>query len=59
MESSIKTVSYKKVLVFGATETGKSTLTEFIKSRVFKEEIHSENGNLAFNIKHFLNRFCV
>ena len=50
MESSIKTVSYKKVLVFGATETGKSTLTEFIKSRVFKEEIHSENGNLAFNI---------
>ena len=46
MENSIKFVSYKKVLVFGAIETGKSTLTKFIETGVFTEEIHTENCNL-------------
>ena len=53
MERSIKFVSYKKILVFGATETGKSTLTKFIESRIFTEEIHSEKGKLRININIF------
>ena len=46
MKDSTKFISYKKVLVFGATETGKTTLTKFIEKGVFTEETHTENGNL-------------
>ena len=53
MERLIKFVSYKKVLVFGGTQTGKSTLTKFIENRIFTEEIHSENGKLRININIF------
>ena len=38
-------VSYKKVLVFGAIGTGKSTLTQYIEKGIFTEETHTENGN--------------
>jgi len=45
MEDSTDFVSSKKVLVFGATETGKTTLTKFIEKGVFTEETHTEDGN--------------
>ena len=46
MEGSTEFVSYKKVLVFGATGTGKTTLTKSIEKGVFTEEAHTENGIL-------------
>ena len=51
MESSPKFISYNKVLVFGANETGKSTLTKYIEKGSFSNELHTENGknNHLFN----------
>ena len=51
MESSPEFVSYKKVLVFGANGTGKSTLTKYIEKGSFSNELHTENGknNHLFN----------
>ena len=46
MEGSPTFLSYKKVVVFGAVGTGKTTLTKSIKSGVFTEETHSENGKI-------------
>ena len=45
MEDLPEFVSYKKVLVFGAIGTGKSTLTKYIEKGIFTEETHTENGN--------------
>ena len=50
MGNSTKFISYKKVLVFGATETGKTTLTKSIEKGVFTEESHTENGKLIYLI---------
>ncbi len=50
MEGSTEFVSYKKVLVFGAAGTGKSTLTKSIEKGVFTEESHTENGKLIYLI---------
>ena len=50
MEGSTEFVSYKKVLVFGAAGTGKTTLTKFIEKGVFTEESHTEDDNLIYLI---------
>ena len=50
MEDSTDFVSYKKVLVFGATETGKTTLTKFIENGIFTEETHTEDSILILLI---------
>ena len=44
MESSPEFVSYKKVLVFGAEGTGKTTLAKYIEKGSFSEETHSEKS---------------
>ncbi len=44
MESSPEFVSYKKVLVFGSTGTGKTTLTKYIEKGSFSNETHTEKG---------------
>ena len=41
-------VSYKKVLVFGAESTGKTTLTNQFKNDKFSEEKPTIDGNLFF-----------
>ena len=43
MEGSPEFVSYKKVLVFGAVGTGKTTLTKYIEKGSFSNESHTEN----------------
>ena len=42
MEDTQEFVSYKKVLVFGAEGTGKTTLAKYIEKGSFSEETHSE-----------------
>ncbi len=55
MENSPEFVSYKKVLVFGATGTGKTTLSKYIEKGKFTEETQSENGKkYIFNFS-FIN----
>jgi GTPase SAR1 family protein len=44
MENIPEFVSYKKVLIFGAEGTGKTTLTKSIEKGSFSEESHTENG---------------
>ena len=44
MEEAPEFVSYKKVLVFGAEGTGKTTLTKFIEKGTFSEVTHSEKS---------------
>ena len=46
MEGSPEFVSYKKVVVFGAVATGKTTLTKSIEKGVFTNETHTENGKI-------------
>ena len=48
MELSTEFVSYNKVLVFGATGVGKSTLTKSIEKGIYIEEIHTENDILIY-----------
>ena len=44
-ENEPKFVSYKKVLLFGAESTGKSTFSNLLKGKTFKEDIpHTEEG---------------
>ena len=42
--NSPKFVSYKKVLIFGAVGSGKTTLTKYIEKGSFSSETHTENG---------------
>jgi GTPase SAR1 family protein len=44
MEHSPEFVSYKKVIVFGAEGSGKTTLTKSIEKGSFSEETHTENS---------------
>ena len=46
MEGSPEFVSYKKVVVFGAVATGKTTLTKSIEKGVFTNETHTENSKI-------------
>ena len=43
MENSPEFVSYKKVLVFGAEGSGKTTLTKSFEKGQFTNEIHTES----------------
>ena len=56
MENSPEFVSYKKVIIFGAEGTGKTTLTKYIEKGKFTEESHTENCkiNISFYINNFL-----
>ncbi len=56
MENSPEFVSYKKVIIFGAEGTGKTTLTKYIEKGKFTEESHTENRkiNISFYINNFL-----
>ena len=44
-ENKPKFISYKKVLLLGAESTGKSTFSNLLKGKRFKENItHTEEG---------------
>ena len=50
MEKTPKFFSYKKVLVFGAKGTGKTTLSKYIEKGEFYDESHTESGiKIKFN----------
>jgi GTPase SAR1 family protein len=53
MENSPEFVSYKKVLIFGAVGSGKTTLTRYIEKGSFSNETHTENGKNN-NLVNFL-----
>ena len=45
MKDSIEfTPSYKKVLVFGIQNSGKTSLVKILEKGVFSEELHTEDG---------------
>ena len=47
-------VSYKKLLIFGAESTGKSTLSKFLESGKFEDNItHTEESNAIIIIIYF------
>ena len=46
MDNSPEFSSYKKVIIFGAEGTGKTTLTKSIEKGSFTNETHTENGIL-------------
>ena len=48
MENSPEFVSYKKVIIFGAEGTGKTTLTKYIEKGKFTEESHTENRKIIY-----------
>lgn len=49
MEKDNEYVSYKKLLVFGAEGSGKTTFSKYLEINGFSSEItHTENGNLIF-----------
>ena len=54
MEKTPEFISYKKVLVFGASGTGKTTLSKYIEKGEFSDESHTEGGK---KIK-FIFFFC-
>ena len=43
-DSDIEYFSYKKVIIFGAEGSGKSTLSKYLDTEKFSEETHTENG---------------
>jgi adenylate kinase family enzyme len=43
-EEEIEYISYKKVIIFGAEGSGKSTLSKYLDTEKFSEETHTENG---------------
>ena len=49
MESQVKFVSYKKLLIFGSEGSGKTSLTKRLEKGSFQEESPSEHGNIVFN----------
>ena len=49
MESQVKFVSYKKLLIFGSEGSGKTSLTKRLEKGSFQEESTSENCNIVFN----------
>ena len=53
MENSPEFVSYKKVLIFGAAGSGKTTLTRYIEKGSFSNETHTENSKNN-NLVNFL-----
>ena len=53
MEELSKFISYKKVLVFGTSGTGKTTLSKYIEKGTFTNESHTENGK-KINFNFFL-----
>ena len=44
MEKTPEFISYKKVLVFGANRTGKTTLSKYIETGEFSDESHTDSG---------------
>ena len=49
MEKDNEYVSYKKLLVFVAEGSGKTTFSKYLEINGFSSEItHTENGNLIF-----------
>ena len=52
-DNSSEFVCYKKVLVFGAESTGKTTLTNQLKNGKFSEEKSTIDGNYIFFNKIF------
>ena len=57
MEKTPEFISYKKVLVFGANGTGKTTLSKYIETGEFSDESHTEGGKKIKFIFFFVNRY--
>jgi GTPase SAR1 family protein len=55
MEDLPKFVSYKKVVIFGAAGTGKTTLAKYIEEGSFSNESPSEKGK-KYNIINYIYR---
>ena len=43
-------ISYKKVIIFGAEGSGKSTLTKSLETGKFSEPTHTENSKLKYKL---------
>ena len=60
MKNAPEFVSYKKVIIFGTEDSGKTSLTKTFEKGSFTEETHTDNGKLLkFIIKlYFKNSGC-
>ena len=53
-EEEIEYISYKKVIIFGAEGSGKSTLSKSLETGKFSEQSHTNEGKYIFIIfSHF------
>jgi GTPase SAR1 family protein len=50
MSNEVEFTSYQKVLVFGIKSTGKTTLTNYIQSGKFNEQLPTNDSILQFFI---------
>ena len=52
-EDEIEYISYKKVIIFGAEGSGKSTLSKSLETGKFSEQNHTESSkyNIFINYK--------
>ena len=48
MENKAEFVSYKKVIIFGSQDSGKSSLTSRLEKGSFSTENPTEDGNIFF-----------
>ena len=44
-DNQIEYITYKKVIIFGAEGSGKSTLSKSLETGKFSEQTHTENSN--------------
>ena len=69
MENNLKFILYKKLLIFGASDSGKSTLTFMLENNGFADIQPSEEGKkinnlinniyIFFSIYYYLIRGCL
>ena len=50
MENSPEFISYKKVILFGAESSGKTSLAKMFEKGKFSDESPTQSGKLKYNI---------